>query len=84
MKFTLKYDIQEDQDDGQVDVVIQVIHGTTISDTIELVDTTSNLVAYHTRRTIEQLFEEMAGARRDNRADTAAQSTAPTGPEDEG
>jgi len=84
MKFTLKYDIQQDMDDGQVDVVIQVIHGTTISDTIELVDTTSNLVALHTRKTIEQLFEEMADARRDNRANADAESTASAGATDEG
>jgi len=84
MKFTLKYDIQQDMDDGQVDVVIQVIHGTTISDTIELVDTTSNLVALHTRKTIEQLFEEMADARRDNRANADAESTASAGTTDEG
>jgi hypothetical protein len=84
MKFTLKYDIQQDMDDGQVDVVIQVIHGTTISDTIELVDTTSNLVALHTRKTIEDLFEEMANARRDNRANAGAESTASAGATEEG
>ena len=84
MKFTLKYDIQEAQEDGRVDVVIQVIRGTTIADTIELQDTTSHLVTFYSRKSIEDLFEEMANARRDNRSNAEAESTASSGQEDEG
>lgn len=81
MKFTLKFDIQE-LDRGQVDVTIQVMKGATTVDTIELQDTTSNLVSYYTRRAVQDLFREMQDARRDNDADE--ESTAPTGVAEDG
>jgi hypothetical protein len=84
MKFTLKFDIQEDQTNGQVDVVMQVMHGATIAESYNMIDTTSNMVSNQARRSIETLFEEMANARRDNVANPGEAHAASSGQEDEG
>jgi hypothetical protein len=58
--------------------------GAATVDTIELEDTTANLTCFYARRSVEDLFREMADARRNDRANAGEVHAASEGSEDEG